>query len=137
VTLEDIRAVLDEALALRFPVTADTRGRARVELLEDHMLASAVVNGKLVEARHWLRMLRASLADSWEKLAGWEIAMAGKPRARWTAADIQRAKIKVAPAQYDAGREAKRLAESIDDQIARLERDERICSRAYSMLSGS
>lgn len=135
-SLEEIRAALEEALPLRSPRFApEERPATKIAALEDHMLACAEVNGSLVEARHWLRFLRARLADEWEKLEGWQMAT-DKARARLTAADINRAKIRVAPTQYEAGREAKRLSESIDDQIVRLEREEKVCSRAYSLISG-
>ncbi len=137
-TLERIREVLEEALPLRCPRCNDpdaSPGR-KAEELQDYMLQSANIAGGLWEAKHWLRALRAQLADEWERLKGWEVATT-KRRERLTAADINRAKTQVAPAQYEAGREARRLAESVDDQIERLDREARACSRAYSMLSGT
>lgn len=134
-TLEEIRAALDAALPLRFPNVKQMGGAAKVEALEDHMLACAILSGDLVEARHWLRKLEQDLRDQWDNLTGWEVAIK-RPRDRVTKVEIEQAKISVAPTLYSAGREAKLLRESVDDQIARLERDERVASRSYTMLSG-
>ena len=68
-------------------------------------------------------------------LGGWEVALK-RPRDRATKAEIEEAKVKVAPQVYAAGREAKQLLDSVDDQISRFEREERVASRAYTMMSG-
>lgn len=135
-TLEQIEEALTGALRLRSPVfEPGTAPRAKVSAIEDHMLLSANVNGDLVAARHWLRMLEAKLGDEWEAMTGWEVALR-KARNRASKAEINEAKIATAPAKFQAGRKARRLRESVDDQIVRLEREERVCSRAYTMLSG-
>lgn len=134
-TLEEIRSTLDRALPMRFPKVDELRGVEKVAALEDHMLASAVISGDLVEARHWLRRLQQRLRDEWANLEGWEVALK-RPRDRATKVEIEEAKVKVSPQLYAAGREAKSLLESVDDQISRFEREERVASRAYTMMSG-
>lgn len=133
--LEQIREVVDRALPLRFPKVDELRGAEKVAALEDHMLASALISGDLVEARHWLRRLQETLRDEWAHLEGWEVALK-RPRDRATKAEIEEAKVKVSPALYAAGREARQLLDSVDDQITRFEREERVASRAYTMMSG-
>jgi hypothetical protein len=134
--LAAIRDVLNRALPMRSPYFPEgTAPAAKVAVLEDYMLAAALINGELVEARHWLRLLQAELADRWAGLQGWEVALR-KARARATTADVQAAKVVVAPQLYAAGAEARRLRESVDDQIARFEREERAVSRAYTMTTG-
>lgn len=136
-TLEQIEQVLADALKLRSPVfVGDVSGSGKVALLEDYMLKSANVNGGLVEARHWLRMIEAKLAEEWDSLQGWEVALK-RPRAKATKQDVQAAKMVVAPQLFSAGRKAKRLRESVEDQISRLEREGKVCSRAYTMVTGS
>lgn len=136
-TLDEIRGALARALPMRSPIFAeDMRPAAKVPVLEEYMLAVAEINGELVEARHWLRLLAETLADEWEHLAGWEVALR-KPRARATKTDINAAKVQVAPQLFSAGREARKLRESVDDQIERFEREERVVSRAYTMITGS
>lgn len=137
-TLDEIEAVLAGALKLRSPSFSESDGvsaRQKIAALEDHMLKSASINGDLVEARHWLGMLTEKLAEDWEGLAGWEVALK-RPRAKATRQDVQAAKVAVAPQLFAAGRKAARLRASIDDQIVRLEREEKVCSRAYTMMSG-
>lgn len=135
-TLEEIEAALAAALSLRSPILApDDSGRRKIEVLQNYMLLTAHVSGDLVEAKHWLAALIDRLAGQWESLAGWEVALK-RPRAKATKAEIDQAKIVVEPQLYAAGRKARALRESVVDQIARLEREERVMSRAYTMLSG-
>lgn len=135
-TLDEIRDTLSRALPMRSPIFPDdTPGGEKVPILENYMLAVAEINGELVEARHWLRLLIESLGEQWKNLQGWEVALR-KARARATKEDIHAAKVVVSPQLYDAGREARRLKASVDDQIARFEREERVVSRAYTMVVG-
>lgn len=135
--LDAIEAALTHALALRTPLfEPGTSGRVRIAALEDYMLASAHANGDLVEARHWLRETEERLRDEWNNLEGWEVALKGTTRSRATKTDIQQAKIKASPQLFEAGRKATRLRESVVDQIARLEREEKVLSRVYAMISG-
>lgn len=131
-----IEAALQTALVLRTPTfPPGARGREKINALEDYMLASASINGDLVEARHWLREIEQKLRDDWESLDGWQVALTGLV-SKATKPQIQRAKITVAPQTFEAGRKATRLRESVVDQIARLEREERVMSRVYTMISG-
>lgn len=134
--LEAIENALEVALRLRSPHFPEgTAPRAKIGLLEDYMLKSANVNGELVEARHWLRALIDTLTDQWNAMQGWEEFLR-RPRAKATKAEINAAKVQASPAAWDAGRKARRLLQSIDDQITRLEREERVVSRAYTMVTG-
>lgn len=135
-TLDEIRDALGRALPMRSPTFADdTPGGEKVPVLENYMLAVAEINGELVEARHWLRLTIEDLGEKWKHLQGWEVALR-KARNRATKEDIHAAKVQIAPQLYDAGREARRLKSSVDDQIARFEREERVVSRAYTMVVG-
>lgn len=135
-SLDEIREVLARALPMRSPTfTQGTPGAGKVPALERHMLAVAEINGELVEARHWLRLTIEALGDQWKNLQGWEVALR-KPRARATKEDIQAAKAMIAPHLFDAAREARTLKLSVDDQIERFEREERVVSRAYTMVTG-
>lgn len=136
-TLDEIRDVLARALPMRSPTfPEDTPGGEKVPVLENYMLEVAYVNGELVEARHWLRLTIETLGDQWKNLQGWEVALR-KARNRATKEEIHAAKVIVAPQLYEAGREARALKSSVDDQIARFEREERVVSRAYTMVVGS
>lgn len=136
--LERIEAVLDEALELRMPYKRedDRPPRQKIAELEDHLLRSAHLNGDLVEAQHWLRLLTQTLADQWAALEGWQVALSGVTPAKATKAQVTAAKIQVAPQLHAAGVKAAQLRASVDAQIERLEREERVCSRAYTMMSG-
>lgn len=132
-----IEAALQAALVLRTPTfQPGARGREKINALEDYMLASASINGDLVEARHWLREIEQKLRDDWDHMQGWEVALT-VPASRATKPQIQHAKITVSPQMFEAGRKATRLRESVVDQIARLEREERVMSRVYTMISGA
>lgn len=135
--LEEIEKALAEALPMRSPVRdPDGTARAHIERLEDYLLRSAQVNGNLAEASHWLRMVEAALSEQWDKLTGWEAALT-KPRARWTKQDIHDAKVRVEPVRWAALQQARRLRLSIEEQMGRFEREERVMSRAYTMAAGT
>lgn len=136
--LAEIEDVLNRALPMRVPggPTLGTSARERIAALEDYLLASAHINGELVEARHWLRELESTLTDQWEHLEGWEVGLR-RPRAKATKQDIQEAKVRSSPGIFEAGRKARRLRESVVDQIARFEREATIVSRAYTIITGS
>lgn len=135
--LGEIEGVLGDALPLRSPVYDPTqRPRDRITALEDYMLRTANVCGALYEAKHWLAALEGTLADEWKNLDGWEYALK-RPRAKATKVEIDAAKAKASPGLFEAGRTARRLRESVVDQITRLEKEGDRMSRAYSMESGS
>lgn len=133
--LEEIEGVLTEALALKSPRWGpDDTPSVKVAAIEDHMVAAAHLSGRLVECRHWLRAMTMSLGEQWEALQGWETALK-RPRAKATKQDIEASKIAVAPQLFAAGKKASALRASVDDQIARLEREDRTMSRLYTLVA--
>lgn len=136
--LEEIEGILAAALPMRTPSFPEgTRAAEKIPKLEDYMMASAQAAGELCEARHWLRLLDEKLRDDWTRVAGYEIALpSGKSRDRITKADVQAAKITVAPQLYDAGKRVVSLMASVEEQIARFEREEKVVSRCYTMITG-
>jgi hypothetical protein len=138
-TLEEIQQTIADALPMRVPhFDADTPPRERVSKLEDYLLASAEQRGALIEARHWLRELEDNLRDQIDSLQGWQAMLQGSPRKVRTKTEIQQAKQAAAPALFSAGRVARKLRGSVDDQIDRFAfEDQFVISRAYSMISGS
>jgi hypothetical protein len=135
--LDEIEKVLAEALPLRSPMlNPNARPRERISVLEDYMLRTATISGGLYEAKHWLVALEAQLADEWKNLQGWETALR-RTRARATKAEIDAAKVQVAPMLWEQGRRTRQLRTSVVDQITRLEKEGDRMSRAYSMESGS
>lgn len=140
--LDEIRATIADALPLRVPrFTAETPPKERVGALEDYLLGSAYMRGELIEARHWLRELEDALRQQIGELEGWEVMLPGrgaKPAGNPSKAHIQEAKQRAAPALFAAGREARKLLASVDDQIDRFEfEDKFVISRAYTFISGS
>jgi hypothetical protein len=139
VDLEQIEEILLAALKLRSPCFTARSGitvREKIAELEDYLLKGAHVNGELVEVRHWLREVEEDLTDQWDGLVGWEINLGSAKVINATKQQILAAKIAAAPQLYAALRKARRLRESVVDQITRLEREEKVMSRAYTMISG-
>jgi hypothetical protein len=138
-TLDEIRGVLAEAMAMRTPRKfTEQAPKERVGALEDYLLESAYQRGALIEARHWLRELEDRLRQEADELQGWQAMLAGSATKVRTKAEIQAAKETAAPALFAAGREARKLRGSVDDQIDRFAfEDQFVISRAYSMISGS
>lgn len=135
--LEQIRSVLHEATKLRPPRNTDESRGLSIAALEDYLLQSAWHHAELEEARQWGRRVRDELLKNWERLQGYEALLPGKPTAKITEADINRAKGLASPELHDAGQEAKRLLEDIGRQIDRFEFEKEVCSRVYTMISGS
>jgi hypothetical protein len=135
--LEEIKGVLTDTLPLRSPTFLPVdSARIKVAALEDFMLAGAHAHGELEEALHWLDAVIAHLKDKITRITGYEVALPRKPKDRLTQADITAAKRTLDPATFEAGAEAQRLRASILRQIARLEHEHSVVSRAYSLISG-
>lgn len=136
--IEAIEAALSVALPLRPPrFGPDDAARLKVGRLEDYLLESAYAHAELEEALHWLEALVGELKARVEEMTGWQVALpSGKRGERATQQDVLRAKRQLDPVTFDAGARARQLRESVRRQIARFEFEERVVSRAYTLISG-
>lgn len=122
-----ITEALESSLALRVPRVRELEPAARSAALEDFMLDSALVCSDLARERMNALVELAGLEDEWDDLQGWEHARRGQSQA-----SVSDAKRTIRP---DLARriKAKRwLVARCDDEMARLEKDGRLVSRAYT-----
>jgi len=110
-----------------------TAASAKVEKLEEYLGDVAIARGDLEEARLWADHTRHSLEEAWEKVEGWQQQVPNKA----TGPQIMEAKRKIDPATYGALRECKWVIAKLGDQIRRLEKDEEVASRRYTLIVGS
>lgn len=132
---DEIRKKLYAASKLRMPrFKSDTPRTERIEQLEDYLLQTAFHRGELEEARLYAHDALGMLLDRWDDLEGWE-TMIGKSDPSQDA--IRRAKKTLDKGLHDSLNVSKRLIGRLSDQIRRLEKDDEVASRAYTLIAGS
>lgn len=136
-TVAEIEAALARALPMRTPrFDPDTPPRAKISALEDYLMDAAYINGELYEAAHWLNLLVDDYKTQIEQMDGYEVAL-GKQPARATQAEILIAKRKMNPSVFEVATHARQLRDSILAQITRFAGEEKVISRAYTLISGT
>lgn len=137
-TLEEIRAVLHRAAAVRMPrFDAETGPRERVEILEDYLNLTAVTRGELEEARLYAQGAQRALNEEWNRIEGWEVSLRRR-KADATQADVAEAKRECRPELADGLDEARWLVDRLGEQIRRLGGgmgDDQVASRLYTFIT--
>jgi hypothetical protein len=132
--LESPLAALRRSVELRMPQVPRSEGpRARIDQLEDYMLKSAWHQGELAQARLETHDALRTLEDEWDDLEGWQSYV----RQNRTNAGIEDAKRQRDPRLHKAIKHARWLVARLSEEIDRLERDAKVCSRAYTFATGS
>lgn len=111
----------------------EVSSREKVEQLEDYMLLTAFQQGQLAEERTDLEEQIADKLERWNAIQTSSVIMGKKA----TEAQLERERWEDEP---DLGRELKGLQRRIrhlSEEEARMERDAKVCSRAYSMITGT
>jgi hypothetical protein len=130
-----IRKTLYAAAKLRMPrFKPDTPRTERIEQLEDYLLQTAFHRGELEEARLYAHDALGMLLDQWDDLEGWQ-TIVGKSDPSQDA--IRRAKKTLNKDIHDSLTAGKRLIGRLTDQIKRLEKDDEVASRAYTLIAGT
>jgi hypothetical protein len=96
-----------------------TTARDRVDALEDHMNATAVMRGDLEEARLYAHGALHDLGREWEEIVGWETHLRRRSRDA-TQAEISATKAEIRPDLSHGLRDAKWLVTRLGEQIDRL-----------------
>jgi hypothetical protein len=140
--VEEIKELLHRHAKLRMPQfqygvhgeATPTAPAAKIEKLEEYLGDVAIARGDLEEARLFIDHARHALEDTWGRVEGWQQHVA-KPNTA-TGPQIAEAKRKIDPDTYEGIREAKWLSQKLGDQIRRLEKDEEVASRRYTLIVG-
>lgn len=128
------REKLDASLALRMPVfTSDDRLEQRIERLDDYMLLTAFHEGELSQARLENRDALYQLEREWEAVSGFEQFQGG----RKTDVSVDDAKRHLRPKVWEGIKKARWLDRQLTEEIDRLDRDAKKCSRSYTLITRS
>lgn len=136
-TVDEIKHVLYESAKLKMPrfTGGDTwTSRAKIEALEDYLLATARWRGFLEEARLHAEYGLKELRSEWDHLSGWEVFRRNGER---TQASVEDAKRQLQPGLYDSIKSGEWLVKRLSEQIRRLEHDDDVASRVYTLITGS
>lgn len=133
-TIEDIRAALTTAGAVRFPSVMKTENLSnQIETVQDYLILTAQTRGDLELARLHAWAAHDLLREQWDDLYGYQNLIEGKR----TLAAVHRAKAAARPDLARGLQTSKYLIERLTEQIKRLEIDDKAASRVYTMLTGS
>jgi len=135
VTPEDIRERLSAAAELRFPKLKGLPVGQKIESLEDYLVDTAIHRGELEEARLHTHEALAVMLDQWDDIEGWERLLSSSSRG--TQEEIRRAKKTLRPELHDGINDGKRLVARLSEQISRLEQDDKVASRVYTLVTGA
>lgn len=108
----------------------------KIELLEDFLLLSAEKRQEATEARLYMQRSLKLLGDQWRDLKGWQQHMNGTPLAKATGPQIDRAKRCVNPDLADSIKHGEWLERRLTEQIKRLQHDDEVASRVYTLITG-
>lgn len=136
-TIEEIKAVLYEAAKLRMPRFSkddNWTSRGKIEALEDYLMATARWRGFLEEARLHAEYGVKELRSEWDHLTGWEALRRNGER---TQASVEDAKRQMRPELYDSIKSGEWLVKRLSEQIRRLEHDDDVASRVYTLITGT
>lgn len=149
--LAEIEATVFDVARLRMPKfiydrtepMRATRPGEKIERLESYLLDVAYARGRAEEARLYAYSAVRTLNEEWDHLQNWEMSFDADPAkaaalaARATQPQIKEAKRGVAPQLYDSIEKGLHLIKRLSEQIKRLEKDEDVASRAYTLISNA
>lgn len=131
---EQEQDVLKRSLSLRMPVfQGEDTTPFKIEQLENYMLLSAYVQGSLSAERERCRERLLGLDDRWEAIEH-DAYYIGK---NVTEKQVERDRRRDDPQLWMTRRELQRRVASLTEEILRMERDAKVCSRAYTFMTGA
>jgi hypothetical protein len=134
--LDECKDVLERIAQVKIPqIKGLQTGNEKIEQLEFYLLQTAELRQEAIYAKLMVQQAVDVLEDEWVALEGWEIFLPNGSRR--TAADVREAKRQMKPDLYGSIQTGKRLVDRLTEQVRRLEKDDQVCSRAYTFLTGS
>lgn len=138
-TLEDAKEKLGLAAQLRTPRwdPSSPRGpQEKIDMLEQYLLDCSFWRGELEEAELYVSAGLHELRLKWEMMEGYESMLGQVDPDKATGPQHLRAKRLHDPDLFRNISDGKHLLERIGRQIRRLEKDQEVASRAYTLLTG-
>jgi hypothetical protein len=134
-TYEEVTEVLKEISDLHLPeLSEESPAAEKIAALEDHLLWTARARGILESARIGLEDAYEGIDERWRNVEGYEVYLHGKPKSQ---EEVNEAKRQADKELFIERRLCMKLMRQVGNQIRRLEKDDAVCSRAYTMLTGS
>lgn len=111
-----------------------TAAREKVNALEDYMLLSAFAEGALFTEKDRVEDLLQGVEEKWENVRGtsWHLGQSS----RLTEAQLERERREDNEELWRERRDLKTRVRRIQEEIGRMERETKRCSRAYTFLTG-
>lgn len=122
---------------------ASTRPGEKIEKLESYILDVAYARGEAEQARLYAYAAVRRLTIEWDHLKDWELSFdpdvtkALAKAAKATQPQIKEAKRQIRPDLFDGIEHGQYLVKRLTEQIKRLEKDEDVASRAYTLVSNA
>lgn len=107
----------------------------KIEQLESYLLETATARQEAHFAKLLVQEALDVLQGEWDDIEGWEVELPSGSRR--TQADVVEAKRRTRPDLYGSIQTGKRLVDRLTEQIKRLEKDDAVSSRAYTLMTGS
>lgn len=133
--LDAYRDVLERIAKVKIPgIRGLSSGNEKIEQLEFYLLQTAELRQEAVYAKLMIQQAVDRLEDDWLDLEGYEQFL---PGGKSTATNIREAKRRLRPDLFAGIQTGKRLCDRLGEQIRRLEKDDQVCSRTYTFITGS
>lgn len=131
----EIKDNINAAGLLRIPAfPEDTKTSDKIAALESHLLDTARWRSVMEAYRILLEDDYEEIDELWRSVTGYEMYLNGKPKSR---DDIDEAKRQVDKELFARRRTVMKLLRQVGNQIRRLEKDDAVVSRSYTMMTGS
>lgn len=142
-TLDQCRAVLAKVARAKMPnlrerpedlPTGTPFTAWKIEQLESYLLETAELRQDATLAKLIVQEALDVLQGEWDSIEGWEVELPSEGRR--SQADVVEAKRRVRPDLYSSIQTAKRLIDRLSEQVRRLEKDDNVTSRIYTLMTG-
>lgn len=134
-TLDECKQVLEDIARAKIPAIRGMPAPSKIEQLESYLVETAELRQRALLAKLIVQQALDGLNLEWDQLEGWEVEL--PTGGRRTAGDVVEAKRRTNSTLYTSIQTGKRLVDRLGDQVRRLEKDDQVCSRAYTMLTGA
>jgi hypothetical protein len=106
----------------------------KIEQLESYLLETAELRQDATLAKLIVQEALDVLQREWDEIEGWEVEL--RTDGRRSQADVIEAKRQTRPDLYFSIQTAKRLIDRLSEQVRRLEKDDSVTSRIYTLMTG-
>lgn len=134
-TLEECRRVLEEIARVAMPRVRGLPTTEKIDQLEFYLMQTAELRQRALLAKLIVQQALDVLQDEWADLEGWEVEL--PTNGKRTASEVLEAKRRTNRDLYSSIQTGKRLVDRLSEQVRRLEKDDQVCSRAFTFITGS